>query len=381
MNIAFFTDTYLPQINGVVTSIEIFREALERKGHNVYIYAPYIGGKKKIIDPPNVFRFKSAKFLFQPEYRISLPFSRSLAQFQMQDIDIIHAHTPFTMGLLGLYLAKKYDIPLVHTYHTLFSEYVHYLPVPTDYGKSFAVWASKSYCNNNQAVIVPALRIKEELENYGVTTPIVVIPTGIMLTSYFRIDTAPIAEKYQLDPSCDYLVTIARLGKEKNIPFLLRSFQKVAEQKPNARFILIGDGPERKNLEKEAKKLGILEKLVFTGYVDRSVIFPLLKASKIFVFASKTETQGLVILEALSMKVPAVAVDAMGVSSVLEDGQGGFLSPEDETVFAGHVLSMLNDEKLYQAKRREAFQKAFSLSANKMARKLVNTYKSNLNKS
>ncbi|MDD5456029.1 MAG: glycosyltransferase family 4 protein [Candidatus Margulisbacteria bacterium] len=374
MNIAFFTDTYLPQINGVVTSIEIFREALEKKGHNVYIYAPYIGGKSASAEK-NVFRFKSAKFIFQPEYRISLPYSRSLNKFSKLDIDIVHCHTPFSMGLLGIFMAKKYNKPLVHTYHTMFSEYVHYLPIPGDYAKNFAIWASKSFCNSNHLVIVPSIKVKEELINYNVTTPIEVIPTGIVLTDYHKIFTTEAEKTYNLSKDLIYITTISRLGKEKNIPFLLKTFAVINSSLPQTRFIIIGDGPEKKNLLKEAEKLGILDKIIFTGYIERNLIFPLLKMSRAFIFASKTETQGLVILEALSMKVPAVAIDAMGVSSILEDNLGGMLSTENEQEFADKVLKLISDEKLHEQKSNEAYKKALSLSANKMARKLIECYR------
>ncbi len=376
MNIAFFTDTYLPQINGVVTSIEIFREALEIKGHNVYIFAPYVRNHAK---EENVFRFSSAKFMFQPEYRISFPFSRKLAIFSKLKIDIIHSHTPFSMGLLALFLAKKHNIPLVHTYHTLFSEYVHYLPVPSDYAKNFAIWASKSYCNTNHLVIAPTDQIKDELKNYNVTSPIEVIPTGIHLTDVHKISTEEVFQKYNLNHKLIYLSTISRLGKEKNIPFLLQSFKLINKEMPETRLIIMGDGPERKSLEKLAHKLGIFEMLIFTGYIERTLLFPLLKLSAAFIFASKTETQGLVILEALSMKVPAIAVNAMGVVNILEDGVGGFLSEENEEEFASITIKLLKDINLQNQKKEEAYEKATSMSANKMAKKLIVCYQSLIN--
>ncbi len=375
MNIAIFSDTYLPQINGVVTSMEMFREALEKKGHNVYIFAPQIRGKK-LQDDANVFRFASTTFLFQPEYRISLPYSRAINKFAKLNIDIIHSQTPFTMGLLAVYLAKRHNIPLVHTYHTLFSEYVHYLPIPTDYSKQFAIWVSKSYCNVNQLIIAPTEQIKAELIKYNVTTPIEVIPTGINITDVHKVQTKIVEDQFKLTKDKIYLSTISRLGKEKNVPFLLNAFKLVHDVYPNTGLIIMGDGPERKALEREATKLGIRDNIVFTGYIDRTQVFPLLKVSTVFVFASKTETQGLVILEAMSMKKPVVAIDAMGVSSVLEDNQGGYLTHDDPTHFSQCVIALLSNPETYEQKCIEAYKKATDLSANKMARKLINCYKS-----
>ena len=375
MNIAIFSDTYLPQINGVVTSIEMFREALEQKGHNVYIFAPLIRSKNHQ-DRPNVFRFASTKFLFQPEYRISLPYSRAINKFAKLNIDIVHSQTPFTMGLLAVYLAKRHNIPLVHTYHTLFSEYVHYLPIPTDYSKQFAIWVSKSYCNANHLIIAPTEQIKTELIKYNVTTPIEVIPTGIKITDVHKVQTKGVEAQFKLTKDKIYLSTISRLGKEKNVPFLIQSFKLIHDTFPNTGLIIMGDGPERKSLEREAIKLGIRDDIIFTGYIDRNQIFPLLKVSTLFVFASKTETQGLVILEAMSMKKPVVAIDAMGVSSVLEDNQGGYLTHDDTTHFSQCVISLLQNPETYEQKCLEAYKKANSLSANKMARKLINCYTS-----
>jgi len=375
MNIAFFTDTYLPQINGVVTSIEIFRQTLEEKGHNVYIFCPQTEMGQKKADPAYVFRFKSAKLFFQPEYRLSWPYSRALNKFKELNIDIIHTHTPFTMGMLAVFLAEKYKKPMVHTYHTLFMEYLHYLPIPTDYTKNFVTWGSKSFCNRNHLVIVPSKAIKNELLDYNVLAPIDIIPTGINITDYHKTQTADIEEQYGIDTTKhDYLITIARMGKEKNIMFLIDAFNKLKESNPNLKFIMIGDGPQREEIEKKAEEYGILKDIIMTGYVTRDKIFPLLKLAKVFIFASKTETQGLVILEAMSMKIPCVAIASMGVNDVLEDDNGGFLSPDDIEEYTNKVTMILNDKELHAKKTEEAYQRATHLSANKMTKKLIESY-------
>lgn len=377
MNIAIFTDTYLPQINGVVTSIEIFRQTLQDFGHNVYIFAPAIGNRKQK-DEPNVFRFRSAKFVFQPEYRISWPYSRALKKFNELDVDIIHAQTPFSMGLLAVYLAKKNKKPLIHTYHTLFSEYVHYLPIPGDYAKNFAQWASKSYCDNNNIVIVPSQQIKEELENYQVTAPIEIIPTGIKITDVNKVNTEDAAKKYKLDPGLKYLITVSRLGKEKNISFVIEAFARVHRIVSETRLIIVGDGPERKSIEKQIAGLGLTDATILTGYIPREEIFPLLKLSTAFIFGSKTETQGLVLLEAMSMKTPAVAIDSMGVSDVLKGNIGGFLAEDRLENFGTKVIDLITQPKIYEKKCREAYERAMSLSAEKMTQRLIECYEKNL---
>ncbi len=375
MNIAFFSDTYLPQINGVVTSMEIFRQTLEEKGHNVYIFCPQTSFGQKKADPSYVFRFKSAKLFFQPEYRLSWPYSRALSKFKSLNIDIIHTHTPFTMGMLAVFLAQMYKKPLVHTYHTLFMEYIHYLPIPSDYAKNFVTWASKSFCNQNHLVIVPSRHIKDEITEYNVVSPIEIIPTGINLTDYHKITTEDAKEKYNLDTDkYFYLVTISRMAKEKNISFLLDAFKLLKEKHSNLKLIMIGDGPEREHQEEKAKELGIFDDIIMTGYIERSLIFPILKLSKIFIFASKTETQGLVLLEAMSMKIPCVAIDSMGVSDVMENNQGGFLCNDDLHEYANTVSTLITDTNLYAEKQEDAYQRATHLSANKMTKKLIEAY-------
>lgn len=376
MNIAFFSDTYLPQINGVVTSMEIFRQTLEEKGHNVFIFCPQTSFGQKKADPSYVFRFKSAKLFFQPEYRLSWPYSRALTKFKQLNIDIIHAHTPFTMGMLAVFLAQHYKKPLVHTYHTLFMEYIHYLPVPSDYAKNFVTWASKSFCNRNHLVIVPSKHIQVELRDYNVLTPIEIIPTGINLTDCHKVSIKDAKKKYKIDTKkYNYLITISRIAKEKNVSFLLEAFKILKEKHKNLKFIIIGDGPEREKNEEKAKELGIFDDIIMTGYIERSLIFPLLKLSKIFIFASKTETQGLVLLEAMSIKIPCVAIDSMGVADVMEDDQGGFLSKEDLVEYTKLISKLLLDENLYKSKSKEAYKRASLLSANKMTKKLIEAYK------
>ena len=375
MNIAFFTDTYSPQINGVVTSIQIFSKELKKMGHNVYIFAPAFTTKRKRHDPKNVYRFPSAKVLFHPESRISLPYSRTLAKFQELEIDIIHSHTPFTIGLLALYLAKKHHIPLIHTYHTLYIEYTHYLPVHSDYLKNFAVWVSKSYCNTNNVVIAPSKAIKKELTSYNITSPILTIPTGIDCIKPHAATIRAIKKKYAIKDNLTYLITVSRLGKEKNITFLLHSFAKLIETHPKTRLIIVGDGPEKKLLQELAKKLGISRKIIFTGYIERRHIFALLSLAKVFVFASKTETQGLVLLEAMAMKIPVVAVNGMGVCDVLAGNTGGYLTKETKKSFVSHVVTLLNNKTLYNKKVKEAAEKAQQLSAKNMTSLLLDAYK------
>ncbi len=371
MRIAMFSDTYTPQINGVVTSINTFMHELRSQGHEVYIFGPQLSG---VTENDFEFRFQSAPYLFHSEQRLIYPYSRKLKQFKDLEIDIIHSHTPFSMGWLALRLAKKHNIPLVHTYHTLFTEYVHYVPL----GQGIMQWVTKrisrNYCNSCQLVITPSQAMKKELESYGVRSPIEVIPTGIDVSMRAKGKAELARERYGIAPDVKILLYAGRLGKEKNVDFLLRAFRKVVKKDDKVMFVIAGDGPYRKNLEWLTRAFHLEDKVYFTGYLNKEDLASLYKASALFLFASVTETQGLVILEAMDIGTPVVAVNAMGVADAIGDDRGGLASPLDPHVFAEKVLTLLHDDVLYTKKITEARQIGENMCTKHMADKLITGY-------
>ncbi|MFC1517176.1 glycosyltransferase family 4 protein [Candidatus Margulisiibacteriota bacterium] len=378
MRIAMFSDTYSPQINGVVTSINTFMHELRKKGHEVYIFGPQLKG---VTEKDFEFRFQSAPYLFHSEHRLVYPYSRKLKQFKDLEIDVIHSHTPFSMGWLALRLAKKHKIPLVHTYHTLFTEYVHYLPVVGEgIGQWMAKRLSKDYCNSCSLVITPSQAMQKELHTYGVKTAMEVIPTGIDITVKDKGDAEQARVRYGLPPGKPILLYAGRLGKEKNIDFLLRVFRKVLQKNEDASFVIAGDGPYRKNLEWLAKVLHLEKRVLFTGYLDREDLASLYKAATVFIFASVTETQGLVVGEAMDTGTPVVAVNAMGIADVIEGDKGGLASTLDVNDFAKKTMKLLADRELYQKKAVEAVKVGENMCTTLMAEKLVAGYQSILNK-
>lgn len=373
MRIAMFTDTYKPTINGVVTAIEIIKKELERKGHTVFIFAPMLPGETK--RQKRVFRFNSMVFPFQPEHRLTFPYSRILNKFERLRFDVIHAQTPFSMGILAAYLAKKYHIPLVHTYHTLFTEYIHYMKLEADVFKDMVKWASKRYCNMCDVIVAPSAKIVDELIDYGVKPPIEVIPTGIdFIEEADLTPTQDLIKKFNIPSGRKLLCYAGRLGKEKNIDFIINLFPLVLKKFPNTHLLVVGDGPEKKHLVELSQKLNISDHITFTGYVDRIDVFSIANLSDIFTFASTTETQGLVVIEALSMKTPVVAVDAMGVSDVLIGNVGGFLTRLDSREFSEKIMTLLGDDSIYQTKAQEAIIRAHEWSAENMTAKLIKCY-------
>lgn len=373
MKIGMFTDTYLPQVNGVVTSIRTTVSKMEKLGHEVFIFAPSAKGDKKLKES-NVYRFHSVPFLWHKEYRVVNPISKHLISLRKLKLDVIHSHTPFSLGLLALQQAKQKKIPLVHTYHTLFTQYVHYLPFFQNLGVAMTKRSSRNYCNRCQLVITPSQAMADELISYGVKTSIQVIPTGVDMDLTQKGNAQLIREENHLPPEVEIVSYAGRLAKEKNLEFLIKVFHKISVERPQVHFLIIGDGPQKKYLKKFANQLGLANRITFTGYVDKATLASWYKATDVFAFPSVTETQGLVVLEAMAMGKPVVAVNAMGVSDIIRENKGGFASGLHVEEFSSHVLRLLSDDTLRSRKAQEAKKQAEFYSATHMAENILNHY-------
>lgn len=314
MRIGIYTEIYKPVLNGVVVSIETFREQLEALGHEVYIFAPaYMA-----YADPNVLAFHSLPLPTQTRYRLATPFRMRAA---VPELDIIHAQCPFMTGLLALNHARRIDVPLIFTYHTRLVDYSHYVPVAPSISKSLLVWVSRTYSNMADRVVVPAAPIKALLESYGVQVPIDVVPTDVRLRPAEPSAGAAIRARLGLDARQRLLLNVGRLAREKNLDMLLEAF--AAARSSDTHLVLVGEGPLRTALEARAAKLQIQEAVTFVGAVERDAIAEWYRAADLFVFTSLTETQGLVVDEALQLGVPVLAVAAGGVVDVLDRWPGG----------------------------------------------------------
>ncbi len=368
MKIAIFTETYLPQINGVVTSTVTFTRELERLGHEVIIIGPKMKGARESTD--KVWRFNSMPYPFQTEHRIISPLSRKLNQFKEAKFDIVHVQTPFLIGHLGQYLGKKYDIPVIHTYHTYWMEYLYYFPLlPKRLRPNADNLFTKNFCNRCAHIVVPSKQMHAMLIERGVSVPMTVIPTGID-TGAKPGNAQAFRKRYHIKPTDKVVIFVGRLGKEKNIYFLLESFKHVK----GARLLIVGDGPERDEIHRRNPQA------IMTGYVPHGDVLTAYAASDIIAFPSKTETQGLSLLEGLSMGKPAVCLDAMGVKDILHGEQGGFLVQEDPHGFAEKIMLLLNDPSIYKMKSEQALKRAHEFSAPEMAKKLVSVYEREIKK-
>ncbi len=372
MKIAFFTDSYKPYLSGVVKSIDTFKVELERQGHQVYIFAP---DYPSVEEQEGVFRFTSLPTPIQGDFRLAVPFSnRIVADLRRLEPDIIHTHTPFLMGWLARFVANKLQIPLVFTYHTLYEEYAHYFPFVKNMAKGFISKYSYNYCQSCDLVISPSSFVENKLHSNGITVPMRTIPTGINLQAYDNREKGDIRDEYGLSKDDKVLLFVGRLAQEKNIFFLLKAFQLIADSISNLHLILVGSGPEKANLQKEAVSLGISSQVIFAGGQDPERVIDFYHDADLFVFPSKTETQGLVILEAMAGGLPVVAVNAAGSTSNINDGINGILVKEDKFLFAQAVIDLLGDTETYECLKRNVCKDVKQLSIEKMTARLLNSY-------
>ncbi|MFZ5898717.1 MAG: glycosyltransferase family 4 protein [Bacillota bacterium] len=375
MNIAVFTDSYRPWTSGVVRSIDTFAEEISARGHNVYIFAPRYGGTQKE-EHGKVFRFCSLPSPTNPGFNIAIPFSiRLKTTLRRLRVDLVHVHSPFLLGRLGLRCAREIGVPVVFTYHTMYDHYVHYVPLAHNLTKKITRHLACGFCNRCDLVLVPSNVIGDYIRDLGVKVPVRKLPTGIKLDDFRHGDPAWLGERYGIGADEKVLLFVGRLGLEKNVEFLLRAFGKLLQEyRYPVRLVLVGGGPQTQQLKELAAEKGIKDKVVFTGPLAMEDVAHCYAGSHIFVFSSLTETQGLVIGEAKAAGLPAVAINAFGVGEMIEDGQDGFLTPPNENIFVSRLLQLLTDKDLYERFCRKALVNAENISSGAMAVQLINVY-------
>ena len=375
-----FINYYTPSKGGMETSVINLSKGLEKAGHEVFVFAPEYPNYKD--EEKNIFRYKSIRFNYGGYfYVIPIPFfSREIKDtVKNLKLDIIHSHQPYSLGNEALKFSKKLNIPIVFTYHIKYEDYSHYIPlIPKSISKKYIRKITTKYSNQCDNIIAPSTAIKKMLVDRGIKSPINIIPSGINIDN-FKKDTGQkneIRKKYNIKPDDILLITACRLTKEKNLGFLVRSFAKIKKKSENIKFMIVGDGAVKKDLEKSAEELGIKNSIIFTGLVNRTEIVSLYQASDIFVFSSKTETQGLVAVEAMAAGNPVVAVKASGIEDMVKDKEDGFLTSESEEEFSESVLKIVNDKNLREKISMQAKINSKRFSIEPWVEKVVELYKS-----
>ncbi len=377
MRILMVSDVYFPRVNGVSTSIRTLRQAIASAGHSSVLVVPDYPGAQPEAD---IVRVPGWQVPRDPEDRFMHPraLSAALDGLNPAEFDLIHIHTPFLAHRAGVRWARKHGLPSVETYHTLFEEYFHhYLPfLPKPWLAAAARMISRKECDGVTAVIAPSSAMKTALQTYGVTSPVHVIPTGIRMADFADCDGAAFRARHGIAPGRPVMAYVGRVAFEKNIDFLLRVTEAVRRTLPDVLFLIAGEGPARAKLERAAAARGLTQQVRFVGYLERQTELPACYcAADAFVFASKTETQGLVLLEAMALGVPVVALAEMGTRDVLKEGAGCRIAPDEVDGFAATVLPLLADRDAARALGAAGRPYAAGWSEGRMADSVIGLYR------
>ncbi|KPJ67059.1 hypothetical protein AMJ44_07475 [candidate division WOR-1 bacterium DG_54_3] len=383
MRVAFFTNSYLPYLSGITLSIKTLKDELQARGQTIIVIGPRYPGHLE--SDPQILRLPSLPATY-PGYRLVIPYSYQIfTRLKREKIDLIHAHQPFGVGLAALLLARRMKIPFVYTFHTLFSRYVHHAPfIPQRLAKRAVAAYLTFFCRQADTVIVPSEMVRRLLVLRKVGKPIQVIPTGLKLNVIkekkgLGIQRAEIRKRHQIPSEAKILLYSGRLSEEKNVPFLLKAFAAIHAQEKGFYFILIGGGPKEKEYRALARSLA--PHIIFTGQIKHSDVLDYYFAADLFIYASTTETQGLVLTEAKACGLPVVAVFGGGISDVLENGIDGYLVPQNQERFVEHVLRLLKDDKLRKALSIKAEEDAhLRFSSQVVAKRTESVYNSLIEK-
>lgn len=402
MKIALMTNNYKPFIGGVPISVERLAEGLRKEGHEVVVFAPtYDESQENFNEEPDVVRYHSLLKGVAGGVVIPNPIDPKIErEFKEGDFDIIHVHHPIAIGNTAIYLSKKYNIPLAFTYHTRYEQYLHYLkPV---------MWMEKGASREGnfhklqkkalevvQEKLVPGYIINfikhcnhvfaptEGMRDYLIdisdidVSKVSVLPTGLKEESYHveLQNVERIREKYDaLD--CPLFISVSRLAHEKNIPFLLHvlAYYKMIYKKP-FRMLFVGEGPNREDYEKLVHDLHLEREIIFTGLIPNEKLPDYYRVADLFMFASKTETQGIVILETMAAETPVIAIDATGVKDLVVNGVNGYLVKEEVAEFAERINRVMQDSRLHFELSKSAYETACSFRQDIIAQSAATTYK------
>lgn len=376
MHIAFFTNYYHPVVNGVVRSVASFRENLMEQGHNVFIFAQADGSYRD--EEPFIFRYPSLP-LPLGEISTALPVSPFVDQvLPILKLDVIHAHHPVLLGQTAARKAAELNLPMIFTFHTQYWEYTHYIPFPQEIIQDFLKNAVhrwlREFMRKCQHIIIPSESLKDILvRDYGLNERYSVIPTGTNLEPFLNADGKTLrAEKgWQKET---VLISVGRLAPEKNWDTLIKAFAKVHAEHPEARLVLIGEGSAKQTLETLAAELGIADRVTFTGSIQFDEIPRYLKAADLFAFASITETQGIVTMEAMAAGLPVVAVDGPGTRDIVQQGKQGYLVENDPDALAKKLNQLISNSQRLKRFSAQALKRAKAFDVNQLSKQMVSVY-------
>jgi len=375
MRIGFFTDSYLPQLDGVATTVASLATTLQQRGHEVSIIAPKYPMYKDSGNV-NVFRLRSVKVHNEPEIRFGLQLpEKAMINVLKMDFDIIHGHAGGTITFLGWQVARLKNIPYVATYHTLWSRYHHYFFKGKIITPKMLEVTSKIFCNICDYVIAPSEEIKKELLSYGVRRSVVAIPSGVDLGRFSTKKKGYLRSRLKIPKDLKILLYVGRLGKEKSVDLLIEAFSQVRNTREEVVLVLVGAGTEELHLKRLAKKNKLESSVFFTGPITREDIQDVYSDADIFLFASTSETQGMVVFEALASGLPVIAATDRIFKNIIINGTNGYLVEANKHEFSKKIVQLLLDDQLRKNMGDNAKELVKQYALSETVRLVENLYK------
>jgi len=378
MNICMLTNTYLPHVGGVARSVSTFADDYRRLNHQVLVVAPNFDGpplsrhQAAIVERvPAIQKFNGSDF------SVSLPLGGGLSdRLDRFKADIVHAHHPFLLGDTALRIGAKKNVPVIFTHHTRYEDYTHYMPFDSPALKEMAINLSTEFANLCDGVIAPSESIAQLIRRRGVKTPIAVVPTGIDIPALSSGVRARFRRQHQIPPSAFVVGHVGRLAPEKNLAYLTKAVALFLRGRPAARFLVVGGGPAEALMQRLCAATGVESQLILAGKQTGQALHDAYAAMDVFAFASRSETQGLVVAEAMAAGLPAVALNAPGVREVVRNDKNGYLLPSRTTAkkFAQHLARLAEKPQLRRRLVRGARATARMFSRDRSAKAALAFY-------
>lgn len=376
MNVVLISNTYVPHVGGVARSVEAFRQEYEALGHRVLVVAPEFPGREE--DEADVVRVAALQNFNASDFSVALPVPKGLrSTLEGFEPDIIHAQHPFLLGMTAVRLARTLNLPLVFTHHTLYERYTHYVPGKSEVLQSFIIELATRYGNLADLVFAPSESIRDLLVERGVETKVEVLPTGVDRERFASGDGRALRQHFAIGEDAFVVGHLGRLAEEKNIGFLAESVARFVSEDSDRYFLVVGGGDAEAELRGAFERRGLSERLLCPGVLEGQALVDALAAMDVFAFASTSETQGMVLTEAMAAGLPVIALDAPGVREVVRDGFNGRLLPDpSEAVFHDALAALADlDDAGFAKLRAGAEDTAESYSMRRCAETAIRSYR------